>query len=380
MSAFSRGVQHQGVTSHSSSDTVPLDVLDRWVAGVPTEDDRALLAAYLEAHPDARGFLGLVGGADTVVPPTLDAMRTRVLHVANEATDTTTVRAGHVSSLTSPSTAGARSWRGRLSAVLGALALMLAVVAGWYGTRRSTLALVPARTYATQSGQRATIELADGGRITLAPRTTLTLVNDVAGHPRSATLVGEAHFDIVSNRAAVFAVRTGAVVTRVLGTTFDIRRYTDDSIGQIVVLSGKVSVQGMGTDVPRVVTAQMVAHFSDSSVTTAVVSDPTQYTDWTHGSLVFRDTPVPVVLATLKRWYGYEFRLSDTTLTTEFVTTVFPLGETQEMMQRLRRLLGVTMTFEDSVITLRPSPGVSVSAPRTRDKTIQPMTTTEVGR
>jgi len=377
MSAFRASAQHLGVTSHQSFPTVPIDILDRWVAGVPTADDHAWLAAYIADHPSARDFLAALGGPERVTPD-LDAMRRSIA----QAIEANAAEVGVVSDGTAPA-AHRRSISARVRGIggylAGALAVATVLVVSLLVVRHGTVSHKPARHYATQSGQRATVELADGSRITLAPRSTLTLIEDTHGHPVTADLVGEAHFDIVPNRAAPFAVQAGPVVTRVLGTTFDVRRYADERVGQVVVLSGKVSVQGVGA--ARTVAANMMASFTDSSVATSVVNDPAQYTDWTHGSLVFRDTPVPVVLATLKRWYGYEFRLSDSTLASDVVTTVFPLGETQEMMQRLRRLLGVSMTFEDSVITLQPSQGVSAPRPVRQDKSTSPLTTLrEVGR
>jgi len=367
MSAFRASRQHLGVTAHTIPPALPLDVLDRWVAGTPTDEDRARVAAYADAYPGARQMLHALGEGEIATPANLDVMRQSVLRA---------VQANGSAQQTAPAKHSPMT-RTRFGLIAGALAGVAAI--GVYAVRPSTPSLLPARTYATQSGQRATVELPDGSRITLAPRTTLTLVNDTHGHPYTATLVGEADFNIVPNRAAAFAVRTGAVVTRVLGTTFEVRRYADEAVGQVIVLSGKVSVQGRGP--ARTLAANMLGHFSDSSVTTTIVSDPTQYTDWTHGSLVFRDTPVPVVLATLKRWYGYEFRLRDSTLASDVVTTVFPLGETQEMMQRLRRLLGVTMTFEDSVITLRPNQDNAPARQSKQDKNTSPLhTLKEVGR
>lgn len=357
------------MTAHNVSPALPLDVLDRWVAGVPTEDDRAQVAAYAAAYPGARDMLRVLSETDSADPAALESMRRHVFRAL--ATPATVSDAA--------SSPPRRGLANRMRVGMVAAALACAVAVGFYAIRAAAPPRGPARTYATQSGQRATIELPDGSRITLAPRTTLTLINDTRGHPYAATLVGEADFHIVPNRGAAFSVRTGAVVTRVLGTTFEVRRYADDAVGQVIVLSGKVSVQGRGP--ARTLAANMLGYFSDSSVTTTVVSDPTQYTDWTHGSLVFRDTPVPVVLATLKRWYGYEFRLRDSTLASDVVTTVFPLGETQEMMQRLRRLLGVTMTFEDSVITLRPNQDNAPARQSKQEKNASPLhTLKEVGR
>jgi len=270
-------------------------------------------------------------------------------------------------------------WLRRAAYGVATLALGIGVVrALWSVVDRSMPTTT--RSYATGAGQRATVELVDGSRIVLAPRTTLTITSGSAG--RTVSLVGEAHFDIVSNTHMPFIVRTGHVTTRVLGTTFEVRRYADDHLGRVLVLSGKVATAGHGT--PVTLTAGMMGEFTDSSVVASGALDPATYTDWTRGQLVFRKVPVPVALATLTRWYGYQFRLGDSTLAADSVTAVFTIGETGEMMQRLQHLLSVSMTFDDSVVTLRPGrpgrQGADSAKPKSTPLHHPFSVSTEVGR
>jgi len=274
-----------------------------------------------------------------------------------------------------------RRWPARLLRTAAAVAAGLVVVAGlrayWHGDVGTGFRTT--RTYRTHAGQQAAVELVDGTRIVLAPRTTLTVTSGTRQQARDVSLVGEAHFDVVASHDAPFVVRTGTVTTRVLGTTFDVRRYATDSVGRVVVMSGKVVTQGHGT--PVTLSAGMAGEFTDSSVTARVVEDPASYAAWLQGELVFRDTPVPVMLETLKRWYGYEFRLNDSTLIRRHVTTVFTIGETGDMMWRLKRLLGVTLSFQDSVVTLKPTDTDSAPPLPAVHKLKTPLTPTrEVGR
>jgi ferric-dicitrate binding protein FerR (iron transport regulator) len=239
---------------------------------------------------------------------------------------------------------------------------------------------IPSATheYSTATGQRATVELDDGSRIILAPRTQVIVSDDASHEGRLVTLVGEAHFEVVSHAHAPFLVRTGVVTTRVLGTTFDVRWYPGDAAGLVTVTSGKVMTQGRGA--PATMTAGMMARFTDSSVVAMSVNTSMTYTDWTHGQLVFRKVPVPDALTTLTRWYGYHFRLGDPALATDSVTAVFTIGETGEMMQRLQHLLGVHMTFDDSVVTLRPGQAAQGGKGRFNTTHIPFSPSAEVGR
>jgi ferric-dicitrate binding protein FerR (iron transport regulator) len=205
--------------------------------------------------------------------------------------------------------------------------------------------------------------------------TNVSITNEVAG--RRVDLVGEAHFEIVPNAHAAFVVRIGTVDTRVLGTTFDIRQYRDDREGRIVVREGKVRASGATSSV--VLSAGMRGRFTDARILIANAADSTDYTNWGSNELVFHDTPLAVVLKTLERWYGYSFRLSDSTLATEKVTAVFDIGDTPEMIRRLTHILGVGMTVHDSIVTLH---GRGTFRALRRTRMIPPNTPpfTEVGR
>jgi transmembrane sensor len=274
--------------------------------------------------------------------------------------------------------ANTASWR---SSAIGIAAALVAIIILAPHTRRSTghapNAVTPASHYATGTARTAIVRLADGSRVTLAPRTTISVGNDASG--RHVTLMGEAHFEIVPSSHTPFTVRTGAVTTQVLGTTFDVRRYPNELEGRIVVRDGKVRTTSAGTSVT--LAAGMTGRFTDSLVVGMSNTDSTAYTSWNSNELVFHDAPLPVVLATLERWYGYTFRVSDPTLSSEKVTAVFDIGNAPEMMRRLKRVLGVGMTFRDSVVTLRGR--VPTHDAKERKNTLPPATlshSTEVGR
>jgi ferric-dicitrate binding protein FerR (iron transport regulator) len=207
------------------------------------------------------------------------------------------------------------------------------------------------RTYTTAPGQQLVVSLPDGSRAHLAPQSNLRVASDFGQTTRTITLVGEALFTVSSAKAEPFIVRAGTVTTRVLGTTFGVRRYPHDSTTQIVVTSGRVATQGRSA--PTTLVAGTVARVSDSTVTTQRISDPNAYTAWTRGMLVFKDTPVPEALSAVERWLGYRFRLADTTLTTEYITAVFNTATPNETLTDLADLLDVTMSVRDHVITLR---------------------------
>jgi len=174
-------------------------------------------------------------------------------------------------------------------------------------------------------------------------------------------------------------VRTAGVLTRVLGTTFDIRRYPGDADGRVIVWSGKVATGARNASMT--LTAGMAGRFTDSTVIGAAANDSTTFTDWARGRLVFKNAPVPVVLATLHEWYGYEFRLSDPAMAEQYVSAEFTAGDTHEMLNIVAHMLGVNVTLRDSVLLLQPArSALSPKHPMERRRDNFLSTPTEVGR
>lgn len=261
---------------------------------------------------------------------------------------------------------------------LGTLVLLCVLTFGIIShsfSSKTSAASAAAQHIKTTIGQRTTVSLADGSRVTLAPCSELIVSPGFASSSRVVTLTGEAYFDVALRPGRSFEVRTGGVTTRVLGTTFDVRKYAGDRDVRIAVLSGKV-VTG---NVRRIVTltAGTIAHVTDSTITDTTSAAAHVSIDWTHGRLVFDETPVPELLATVGRWYGYSFKLADPSLATQHASTVFTLSDSAQMMQGLKALLGVTMTFDGNVVTLHAThPGVHT--PNRGQAVIHP--TREVGR
>jgi len=214
----------------------------------------------------------------------------------------------------------------------------------------SRQSIVISRRYATNTGQRATVTLDDGSIVTLAPETHLQYTIDDIG-TRSIDLIGEAFFTVTQDRNRPFVVHTGAVTTRVLGTEFDVRRYPHDLATEVTVVRGRVATAGHMT--PVVLAAGTIGRITDSTAAVIAVDDPAQMVSWTQGRLIFNNTPVPILLATLGRWYGYEFHMADTALAKWYVSAEFRTDQVAETMNTLKTVLGVTMAFDGKVVTLR---------------------------
>jgi len=82
--------------------------------------------------------------------------------------------------------------------------------------------------------------LPDSSSIWLSQNSKLEYASDFGQQKRSTQLYGQAFFDVTKNPDKPFSIKTGELVTEVLGTSFNIKQ--DDGLVEVSVNSGLVNV------------------------------------------------------------------------------------------------------------------------------------------
>lgn len=145
--------------------------------------------------------------------------------------------------------------------------------------------------------------LGDGTMVWLNQETTLKYPENFVGTERRVTLTGEAFFKVAHNPEKPFLVEAEGTITKVLGTSFNIR--TDANNVSISVLSGKVSYSENGNPKNfQLLTKHEKAEFnySDRSILKSPF-DKLNVLAWKNNLLVFTDTPLVEVAKTLSEYY-----------------------------------------------------------------------------
>jgi transmembrane sensor len=162
-------------------------------------------------------------------------------------------------------------------------------------------------------------------------------------------------------------VQTGNAVARVLGTTFMVRQYATDQVARIVVADGRVSLQGVrgGAIVGKstVLASSTLGTVDDSGnvqVTPQIAVE--DYTSWTTGRLVFRDTPACDVVAELGRAYGVDIRIADSALAAHVLSWKVALAQRSlaDVLQPLVDILDAHSVRAGGGIIIVPGRAASV--------------------
>lgn len=97
------------------------------------------------------------------------------------------------------------------------------------------------RTISAGSDQRSLL-LSDGTYVLLSAGSSITYLSEFDEKVRRVELNGEAWFDVQRDTLRPFQVKTGDVVTKVLGTSFSINSSDDKHSVEVKVTSGRVQV------------------------------------------------------------------------------------------------------------------------------------------
>jgi len=98
------------------------------------------------------------------------------------------------------------------------------------------------------SDKAITLKLPDESSVELAANSRIAYANNFGSTgTRDVYLSGEAFFKVMKNPARPFRVFANEIVTKVLGTSFIVRSFEKDTVIQVTVRTGKVSVYSQAT-------------------------------------------------------------------------------------------------------------------------------------
>ncbi len=345
---------------HSTDRTLIL----RYLAGECEPDERTQLAEWIAADPGRQAYAASLTAivratgalaSDAGVREAWQRMRDR-LRAATPLSRSTVTQHSDVQTPPRP-----RVWReaprglpqrvgSRRTWPMAAVATVLMLAVGLGVAVRAVrhgAGMAPAgREYATAAGQRLSVSLVDGTRLTLAPASRVRV-----GRDREVDLEGEAYFAVVHDAAHPFTVRTRGIVTRDVGTAFDVRAYMGDPAVRVAVAEGAVCLETSRGGCKQALHVHDLGTVIDTAIAVSHDADIAALTGWTRGRLTFRDAPLREVAAELSRWYDLDVRVSDRVLAARQVTGTFASDSLAEGLSFLGLALEAQVERHGRVVT-----------------------------
>lgn len=171
--------------------------------------------------------------------------------------------------------------------------------------------------YVTKSnlaGQKTTIFLEDGSKVTLNAASTLTYPEHFTGTTeRRLQLQGEAFFEVAEDTNRPFTVVAKGMATTALGTSFNIRAYEDENSISIALATGKVKVESSEAsahaEVYQLLPGELLTYDMALANYKKERFDPKAQLAWKDGIIYFHDASFEQVIDELSRWYGVSFAI-----------------------------------------------------------------------
>lgn len=222
---------------------------------------------------------------------------------------------------------------------LAALALSIALAAGLAAAWPTLMG----RVYDTEVGEQRVVRLADGSRIRIdtESRVRVRYRNDV----RQVTLEdGRAYFQVAHDPTRPFHVRTGDAEVEALGTAFDIRKTSDQSV--VTLVEGRVRVDHAAQSWTLAPGQQI--QIGDTATASQVQQvDLNLTTSWTSGRLMFRNQPLGAAIAEVNRYSPSKIELADQALGEAPVSGVFDTGDTDAFVAAISDLFDLEVAARD---------------------------------
>jgi ferric-dicitrate binding protein FerR (iron transport regulator) len=268
----------------------------------------------------------------------------------------------------------------------------------WYSVAAAALLTIGATTYlfrsthnnktaialrwlqkTTHPTQKDQLTLSDGTVVTLNSATTIKYPDHFGDSTREIYLEGEAYFDVSKDPLHPFIIHTDKMNIRVLGTSFNVKSYQSEPLGEASLINGsievtlndrpsdriilkpkeKLIVQNNGTMKKTVnpdpstsdTTAHKTTRYSLTNLTyfhntAATVVE----TSWVENKLVFSEKDFIDLSGQLERWYGVHIQFANDRVKHYNFTGFFEKETLPEALDALKMIEQFNYKITDSTV------------------------------
>lgn len=267
--------------------------------------------------------------------------------------------AGHIKEMTKQT-----PWYYR---AVGALALIAAVGIGGYffaksGEKGRLARQISAavKDIKTGTGQRGNVVLDDSTTAMFGAETRVTIPTEFNELARGVGLEGVAEFTPKVMATLPFQVLSGNVMFSAAGASkFAIRHYKDAEYVIARVKEGevKVEVQEPNESTQMMTAGQTLLIRGDGTTAQPTEAQLVEAFGYIDGTFAVDQKPLRTTLAEIKRWYGTEMFLEDTTMGGQVVSMTAPLTSTTDAIKAVETASGLVFGWEGQTMVLKKPKG-----------------------
>lgn len=173
----------------------------------------------------------------------------------------------------------------------------------------SSNAFVPTiyNTLTTPRGGQYHIVLSDGTQVWLNAASTLTYPVSFTNGERKVVAQGEVYFEVARNEKKPFKVSLGNQEITVLGTSFNVQGYADDTCISTTLLTGSIRIYNVTTGQSGLLRPGQEARLGKKPAQLSIRNVNTENAvSWKEGYFVFDNEDIQSIMKTMSRWYDVD--------------------------------------------------------------------------
>lgn len=180
-------------------------------------------------------------------------------------------------------------------------------------------ATVSYNTLATPRGGQFHVQLSDGTNVWLNAASSLRYPTSFPGNNREVEIIGEAYFEVAQIAGKPFKVKiAGKGDLLVLGTSFNIKAYEDETSVTTTLVSGKVKlINGIST--AELHPGDLAQWRMNSDISVLNNADTDKELAWKNGYFNFNGVHLQDAMRQISRWYDIDVTYEDNVPDVEFV-------------------------------------------------------------
>lgn len=248
----------------------------------------------------------------------------------------------------------------------GGIAAMIVLSFGLFylgqnGERMATDKVFPDSLLVFSNTQKKVIQysLPDQTQIWLHPGAEVRYPRTFAGKSkREIQFEGEGFFNVTRDTLHPFVIRSGTLTTQVLGTSFNVKAYTDQPVYSISVVTGSVSVSASGQKAPaetvilkpqqQVTFQKSTSHLTVNNLETANAPQET----WQPVSLSFTDASLAEITERLQKTFRVKIKIQNPALRNCELKADFDRQNLPEILEMINTLIGSTYEMDGENIVI----------------------------
>lgn len=194
------------------------------------------------------------------------------------------------------------------------------------------------------------ITLPDSSHLSLFPGAVIDIPSNFNARNRKVFLNGRAYFEVTHNKQKPFYVLTSKVVTRVLGTSFEVNAAIETDIASVTLRTGRVGVSNTFHKLAILHPGQKLTYHQATDKYVMEQVEANKLLSWINGELTFEQTNFAEICLQLEKWYHITIKVQNKQLMQKNITANFKGHSATQVLDILSATAGFNYKASNNII------------------------------